>query len=281
MSKEWGEIDGYDGKYLCSKCGSIFNTEIGREISSRFNSTGYVRVNLYKDGKAKTETVHSLVIKTFIGKRDEGMQINHIDGDKTNNDLSNLEYVTPQENSEHAILIGLVNPVGSSNANSKLFASDVINICEKYDAGGVTQQQLADEYGIVQVAVSDILCGKRWSPLTGRKYNKKRKIAEKEDIERICHMIIDDNETTTTISKKTGISKGVIWSIMSGNSWVNISKNILHSYKKQKVLTTQKVLDIREKMKMPENTDDVLAMEYGVHKKTITRIRKRETWGNI
>lgn len=102
------------------------------------------------------------------------MQINHKDGNKTNNHVSNLEYVTHKENSDHAIRTGLCNSVGENNANSKLVEQDVIDIYSMAQSGRFTQQQIADKYNIVQVAVSDIVTGKRWGSVTGVVYRKKR-----------------------------------------------------------------------------------------------------------
>jgi hypothetical protein len=73
------------------------------------NSDGYCHVKLYKDGISKTYKVHRLVVEAFIEKDDTREYVNHIDGDKLNNKLSNLERCTPSENVQHAFDNGL-NP---------------------------------------------------------------------------------------------------------------------------------------------------------------------------
>ena len=71
----------------------------------------YPSVALSKDSKVESRYIHELVMITFIGKRPQNYQIDHIDGNKKNNNLGNLEYVTPKENSIRAIKLGL-NPIG-------------------------------------------------------------------------------------------------------------------------------------------------------------------------
>lgn len=74
----------------------------GRVLSEAPNSGGYLQVRLYQDAKAKMVKLHRVVAEVFLGPRPEGMTINHIDGDKTNNAAANLEYVTHKDNNRHA-----------------------------------------------------------------------------------------------------------------------------------------------------------------------------------
>lgn len=68
------------------------------------NHHGYLIVNLMIDNKRVGMAIHTAVAKTFLGIPDnDNMQVNHIDGDKTNNNITNLEWVTPKENMKHAI----------------------------------------------------------------------------------------------------------------------------------------------------------------------------------
>ena len=76
---------------------------------------GYQRIT----SKKKRVLVHRLVWETFNGKIPVGMQINHIDGDKQNNSLSNLELVTPSENMKHAYDNGLAKPWNSGFKNAQ------------------------------------------------------------------------------------------------------------------------------------------------------------------
>lgn len=110
MEKEiWKDIPGFEEDYQASSLGRIRSKDRKRgnrfyqsQIkATRMEKDGYLTVNLSSNGVLSTHKVHRLIMKTFIGEVDALTQVNHKDGDKTNNILSNLEYTTPQENSSH------------------------------------------------------------------------------------------------------------------------------------------------------------------------------------
>jgi len=227
MEKEWRPIPRFEERYLCSEYGDVFSIYSNREISNRMSSNGYVRVNLYLKTAHRTANVHTLVAETFLGKRPEGMQVNHKDGIKTNNHVSNLEYVSRLENVRHAIMTGLTDNNGSKNINSKLSEEDVLDICKKYNTGKFTQCQIANMYNVTQVSISGILTGKRWSHLTNVERTAKKKITDKDTVRAICYMSLDGNNTPSDIAKKLDVGIKIVWSIRSGESWRNISRDIL------------------------------------------------------
>lgn len=96
----WKEIEGYKN-YLVSDEGQIYSKFLGRCLKPDISIFGYKRVSLRNATGAKHFSVHSLVAEAFIGPRPEGLQVNHKDENKLNNQVENLEYVTPKENSNH------------------------------------------------------------------------------------------------------------------------------------------------------------------------------------
>lgn len=99
--------------YDISSDGYIVNKHTNRIIKSSPDRCGYSTVHLYRDGKWYTKRVHRLVAETFSEcPNDESWQVNHINGDKRDNRLDNLEYVTPSENMYHAYANGLNHWVG-------------------------------------------------------------------------------------------------------------------------------------------------------------------------
>jgi len=98
--------------------GMVLRTYGGRYLKEGFthSGTGYKQVTLCKDGKLTYTTVHKLIALCFLGRNTRGA-INHKDGNKNNNVPGNLEYVTHQENIDHAVKSGLINTKGKNNPN--------------------------------------------------------------------------------------------------------------------------------------------------------------------
>lgn len=112
----WVDIPGYNGKYSVSDMGRVrsniaFNGR-GKILDAPLRKkNGYRRVSIYDNNNdRKTVNVHRLVVLSFIGEIPDGMQINHINGVKTDNRAENLEIVTPSENMKHAFRLGLEKP---------------------------------------------------------------------------------------------------------------------------------------------------------------------------
>lgn len=103
MQEIWENIKGYEGVYQVSNFGRVKSFKLGKEniLKEISISTGYKGVNLYKNGILLKKTVHQLVAEAFLGHTPCGMElvINHINFDKTDNRVDNLEIVTQRENS--------------------------------------------------------------------------------------------------------------------------------------------------------------------------------------
>ena len=94
-------ITGYDGKYAVDDSGYVINAKTGRVLKQSSTKKGYQKVDLYLGGERKTVRIHRLVAEAFILNPDNKPQVNHIDNNKLNNAVSNLEWVTDSENKEH------------------------------------------------------------------------------------------------------------------------------------------------------------------------------------
>lgn len=94
------DIKGYEGLYKISNLGNIYSFR-SFDLLKPKDSHSYKYVTLCKDGKRKNKFIHRLVAEAFIPNTSNKPQVNHIDGNKSNNTVKNLEWATPKENCEH------------------------------------------------------------------------------------------------------------------------------------------------------------------------------------
>ena len=113
------EIKGFEGKYLIDEQGNIYSNLKNRYLS--INKKVYATVSLVNShGLQRQFSVHRLLYETYVGEIPQGYQIDHIDGNKLNNSLENLEAVTPKENSRRAVNNKLRDYSDISGDNNKL-----------------------------------------------------------------------------------------------------------------------------------------------------------------
>ena len=103
MNNTWVDIVGYEGIYKVSKDGQVMSVRKNKTIKPWLNIYGYYSVRLHKDGNRRTAFVHRLIAQAFIPNPDNKSEVNHIDGNKLNNDISNLEWVSHRENIIHSV----------------------------------------------------------------------------------------------------------------------------------------------------------------------------------
>lgn len=103
----WKTIAGTDGEYQVSDTGLVKTTKTGRILRPSVSRHGYERVCLFKMDRERRYRVHRLVAMAFIPNPDNLPQVNHKDGNKRNNHVSNLEWITNEDNMHHAKEHGL------------------------------------------------------------------------------------------------------------------------------------------------------------------------------
>ena len=116
---EWRDIPNYEGLYEVSNTGIIRVKKTGQIRKYDTEKNGYYRVTLCKNSKHKRESVHRIVASTFVPNPDGKREVNHIDGNKQNNESSNIEWVTSSENKQHSKQMGL-RKTGQEHYGAKL-----------------------------------------------------------------------------------------------------------------------------------------------------------------
>lgn len=143
IKEEWKDIKNYEGLYQVSNLGNVKSLERNKSngkgsvktkekiLTQDITNWGYYRVALYKDGIRKYYKVHRLVAEAFILNPNNKEQVNHIDGNKLNNNVNNLEWNTRIENMNHARINGLCG--NSTDSNYILLKNDDGEIISQYD----------------------------------------------------------------------------------------------------------------------------------------------------
>lgn len=154
-------------RYYINKKGELFTND-GKDKMKNALKNGYVKNCLtLKNGKQKFYFRHRLVMICFSYREDyENFQVNHIDGNKENNALENLEWCTNQENRIHAVKIGLAASLkGEENPASKLLESQVIDIIQDL-LNHVPYSQISQKYNCSKSTISAIKNKRNWVYLT-------------------------------------------------------------------------------------------------------------------
>jgi len=139
LKRVYKDIKGYEGLYKISNDGEVFTIRSQRRLAKTNNTrTKHMYVKLRKDGESKKHYIHRLVALHFIDNPESKPQVNHIDGNPENNIVSNLEWVTPHENSKHAVETNLL-------------------LHTKYSREEANKVKTLQDYGVPDTVISDVL----------------------------------------------------------------------------------------------------------------------------
>lgn len=165
--ERWAPIAGFELDYAVSTMGRVKRTSRaprtrpGKILKCpQHRVSRYRCVTLVARNKRRHARVHHLVCEAFIGPRPPGGEVNHLNGDKGDPRLENLEYTTRRGNALHAARV-LGRFRGSNSGRAKIDEADALAIRERL-ARGDRQVDIGADYGICQTAVSSIKRGKAW-----------------------------------------------------------------------------------------------------------------------
>lgn len=142
------EIPGYNGKYLIDECANIYSNVTSKFLSKNKDGSGYFMVKIGSVNKK----VHRLMAITFLKNPRSKSQVNHRDGNKENNHISNLEWVTPKENIRHYLSLN------RKNSLNYIYEVDVKLVKKLYESGmsqaNIARQIKCSKYSLNTLLVS-------------------------------------------------------------------------------------------------------------------------------
>lgn len=168
----WKNVVGYEENYVCSSKGEIKSIKRNKVLKPNKSSL-YYSVDLCKSGEIKRHLIHRIIATAFHENVENKEQVNHINGNKLDNSVNNLEWVTRSENQLHSIRIGLRHTKGENNSQSKLNRDNVLDIFRSKE----NLSQLALKYKVSKSTICDIKRGYSWTHITGMPNIKKNKNA--------------------------------------------------------------------------------------------------------
>lgn len=231
--EEWRPLSGF--RYLVSNMGRVCSVHRAPRILKCCLVSGYPHCTICESGEQHQVYVHSLVAAAFIGPKPSGMMVNHIDGVKTNNCLSNLEYVTPGDNNRHAYKTGLKAPsaaIGEAHPRSKLTVEQVSEIRKSYAAEKVGMAKLALRYGVTKVVVRNVLKGTSYrpsmdtfnGPIASRSGKGEGNAMAKLTRESVISVRsrLKNGEHYASVARDLGVSPRTIYDILKGATWTSV-----------------------------------------------------------
>lgn len=235
-------------QYCVNKAGEIYSLKVNRKLTPRDNNRGYSSYNLKNDfGELKNYLEHRLVALTFIENDDpeNKIYVNHIDGNKLNNNVYNLEWCTAKENNQHANDTGLRTPTHLTDLNKVPESHEVVHDWTTYGKTDLSEDdvhyvcsKLQDGYRVCDVSrmtgferrLIQFIKDKerqKWEHITSLynfdKLSKKEKTSP-ELVHKICEML-QDGKRPCDIYNELGLNRKLVENIKNRKFYKHISEN--------------------------------------------------------
>lgn len=186
MKEIWKWIPSFEEHYQVSNIGNVrsvkrmtagrwdnLKTSNGRQLKLEISNCGYLRACLSMNGKTKKHSVHRLVALAFLDKSDKNC-VNHIDGNRKNNNINNLEWCTYKENTNTAMGLNRLRwRFGERHPCSKLNDEKVKSILKEYIPWKVGCFRLATKYGVTARTIQSIILGLTWKHIPRQEQRRK------------------------------------------------------------------------------------------------------------
>lgn len=211
---------------------------------------GYKTCNITVNKNHYRPLVHRLIAENFIPNQFNKPVVNHKDGNKSNNSIKNLEWVTHKENTAHAIETGLkVNLYGEDNGKSTITKKQAKRICKMLEENELCLDDIAEANNTTRGVVGSIKYGYTWIDVSKhydvKRHNKSKKRVyhgpkkksiklKEEEVIRICDQLADNKLSVNEIAKINDVSVSKVNSIRYGYAWTKISSNYDFSHRNER-----------------------------------------------
>lgn len=277
--EEWQDVTlpGIEpNRYQVSNMGNLRHKK-NHKLLKCYMSNGYIRCTLKKsEGVRCTCGVHRLVAHEFCHRDIDisGNTVNHIDGVKSNNRPKNLEVVTYQENSRHAIMTGLSKVVyGEKAPHAKITDEHVRIICDllvkfKGSTTSVMKELKCTGLDIPRTTVNNIKYKSGWTDISDEFFTykdcTKSRITE-NDVKTICELLVKNEGAVQRVIKALyeqgiDIPEYVIKDIKNKRAWTQISDQYFNKDQMRRQLSIDDVIKIRKCIKEHENCDNCVEL---------------------
>lgn len=224
---------GVKTNYCINSKGDVFRKRQGKplkKLKPRIDKDGYLRITIYVNGKPYERGIHRLVALAFISNPENKPEVNHIDGNKKNNDAINLEWSTAKENIQHAWKHNLATAKKSEDHPNSIYTNNqIIQVCKLLEQNSLTMKEIANITSVSYTVVKQIKNRCLWTHISKNfdfsNYNmsKKSSTISEKDAKYICKLL-SEHKTINYIHKLTNIKKKTITSIKNRKIWANVSK---------------------------------------------------------
>jgi len=227
--------EGFYTKYFVTSNGKVIsnNGKKLRILKLSETKTNYWIAHLSFGKKTKDYLIHRLVAEAFIPNPEDKPQVNHKDGDKSNNDISNLEWNTAKENMQHSYRTGLHKiGFGEESNNPKITEKTARKICKLLEENELTLDQIAAKCNTTRIIVTNIKHKDTWTWLSKDYCIDNHTVRsdghvkmDSSIVHLICRDLEKNEETCMEIAEKYDVSYDQVSEIKQKKTWVKISKN--------------------------------------------------------
>lgn len=205
--------NGQTTNYQVSSNGEVFSNISNKLLKPFKNPGGYLYIHLHINGKVVKKSIHSITAETFIPNPEHKPQINHIDGNKENNNVSNLEWITQKDNNIHALKLGLRKaPSGEKVHFAKYTSKQIHQVCKEIERDELDLDEIEKLSGVPVKTIGEIRNQKIWKDIS-KYYNFpkspsiKSKIGLSKKERKQIKQLVYDGKSNKEIYKITGITR--------------------------------------------------------------------------